>query len=197
MGVIGLTGGIASGKTLVSDYMRELGVDIIDGDVITRRLYRPGGELLREIAAAFGDAYLLPDGELNRRAVRELVFADPEAKRKLEAIVNPAIYDAVVHDLLTSPRDHQLLVLPLLIEGGYAPLCDEIWLLRVDEREQIRRLTARDGVDEALAKAMIASQMPFAEKRKYAHRVIDNRGCPRKTLQRTKKSFFRFLKNFY
>ena len=197
MGVIGLTGGIASGKTLVSDYMRELGVDIIDGDVITRRLYRPGGKLLREIAAVFGDEYLLPDGELNRRAVRELVFADPEAKRKLEAIVNPAIYDAVVHDLLTSPRDHQLLVLPLLIEGGYAPLCDEIWLLRVDEREQIRRLTARDGVDEALAKAMIASQMPFAEKRKYAHRVIDNRGCPRKTLQRTKKSFFRFLKNFY
>ena len=197
MGVIGLTGGIASGKTLVSDYMRKFDVDVIDGDVITHDLYAPGSEILKEIAGVFGEKYILADGNLDRTALREQVFSDMKNKESLERIVHPIIRREIMKALLQSEKDHQLLVLPLLIEGGYQCWCDELWLLRVDKKCQVDRLIRRDGITRKLAEEMIASQMPFDKKRRFADRIIDNRGSREKTFYQAEKSFFRFLKKFY
>ena len=196
-GVIGLTGGIACGKTLISDYMASYGVDVIDGDLISRRLYRPGSKLLAEIADAFGAEVLLADGNLNRRLMREIVFADEDARYRLNRIVQPAIRHAITTDLFHSKKDHQFLVVPLLIEGGYIDLCDEVWVVFVREEIQMERLMARDSIDGELARAMIDSQMPYAVKKKYADRVIDNNGTPRDTYRQLRKSFLKFLKKNY
>lgn len=197
MGVIGLTGGIACGKTLVSDYLKKYGVDVVDADLICRRLYAPGSELLREIEKAFGAEFFFENGELDRRALREYVFTEKSRKDTLDRIVHPAIRKAVSGDLFCSLREHQLLVVPLLIETGYTDLCDEVWVMYVKEEKQIERLVARDGIKESLARAMIESQMPFCEKEKYADRVINNCGTPKNTLKQVRKYFFKFLKNNY
>ena len=197
MGVIGLTGGIASGKTLVSDHMWKFDVDVIDGDVITHELYSPGSKILKEISSVFGEKYILNDGSLDRAALRENVFSDVKNRKKLEMIVHPVIRREIMKAILRSEKDHQLLVLPLLIEGGYRSWCDELWLLRVDEKTQVDRLINRDGIAPELAKAMIDSQMSFAKKSRVADRILDNRGTKEKTLYQAEKSFFRFLKKFY
>lgn len=197
MGVIGLTGGIACGKTLVSDYLKKYGVDVVDADLICRHLYAPGSELLREIEKAFGAEFFFENGELDRRALREYVFTEKSRKDTLDRIVHPAIRKAVSGDLFCSPREHQLLVVPLLIETGYTDLCDEVWVMYVKEEKQIERLVARDGIEESLARAMIESQMPFCEKEKYADRVINNCGTPKNTLKQVRKYFLKFLKNNY
>ena len=184
MGVIGLTGGIACGKTLVSDYMRKYDVDVIDADLVTRRLYSPGSELLKNIIDEFGEEFLLADGNL----------AKEERKSRLNEIVQPAIRKAVFSDLMASEKDHQLLVVPLLIETGYTDLCDEIWLMRVDADAQLQRLVLRDQISEELAKSIMESQMSFEEKRKHADRIIDNRGSKKNTLRQVRKTFLKFLK---
>lgn len=194
MAVIGLTGGIACGKTLVSDYIKKYGVDVIDADVITRRLYLPGSDLLRSIENEFGSEYILADGNLDRAALREFVFDNYERKNRLNEIVHPAIRKAVFRDLMASREDHQMIVVPLLIEAGYLDLCDEVWVMRVDADTQKQRLMMRDGITEELAVSMIESQMPFEEKLKYADRVIDNRGARKKTLKQVRKYFLKFLK---
>lgn len=194
MGVIGLTGGIACGKTLVSDYMKRYRVDVIDADLVTRKLYSPGSNLLDEIIGEFGEEFLLSDGNLNRGALKAHIFSDGAKKHRLDEIVQPAIRKAIFDDLMASNRDHQLLVVPLLIEMGYVDLCDEIWLLKVDECTQLQRLTARDQISEELARAIIQSQMPFDMKRKYADRVIDNRYSREHTQKQVKKYFLKYLK---
>lgn len=194
MGVIGLTGGIACGKTLVSDYLKKYAVDVIDSDLICRRLYTPGGELLGKIEEAFGSKYFFPDGNLDRKALKKDVFAEKSRKETLDRIVHPAIRRAVSHDLFQSRKEHQLLVVPLLIETGYVDLCDEIWVLYVNEETQVKRLMLRDQIEESLARAIIESQMPFAEKKKYADRIIDNGGTRKKTLKQVRKYFLKFQK---
>ena len=187
MGVIGLTGGIACGKTLVSDYMKRYRVDVIDADLVTRKLYSPGSKLLDEIISEFGEEFLLSDGNLNRGALKAHIFPDESKKRRLDEIVQPAIRKAIFEDLMASNSDHQLLVVPLLIEMGYVDLCDEIWLLKVDECTQLQRLIARDEISEELAYSIIQSQMSFDKKRKFADRVIDNRGSREYTQKQVKK----------
>lgn len=195
MGVIGLTGGIASGKTLASDCLFKLGADIIDTDLITRTLYAPGSDLLREIAAAFGEEFLLPDGNLDRARLRKYVFPDEKLLAQLNAIVHPAIKNAVAESIFASKKQHQVIVVPLLIETGYTVYCDEIWVMYVNEEEQKRRLLARDGIDEVLVDTMIKRQLPFVEKAKYADRIIDNTGKPRATIKQLKTAYRKFIKN--
>lgn len=194
LGVIGLTGGIACGKTLVSDYIKKYNVDVIDADLITRRLYLPGSDLLHEIISEFGEEFLLEDGNLDRKRLREHIFDDFERKNRLNKIVHPAIRKAVFNDLMASDSEHQLLVVPLLIETGYVDLCDEIWIMQVDEETQLQRLMMRDQISEELARSMIESQMPFEEKRKYADRIIDNRGTRKRTIKQIRKIFLKYLK---
>lgn len=174
--------------------MKKYDIDIIDADLITRRLYAPGSSLLQQIIAAFGEEFLLSDGNLNRSALKSHVFADRSRREQLDEIVRPAIRRAVFDDLMASKKDHQLLVVPLLIEAGYIDLCDEVWVVRADEATQMERLQKRDGIGEALARSIIQSQMPFEEKRKYADRIIDNRGNRKNTEKQIRKTFLKFLK---
>ena len=194
MGVIGLTGGIACGKTLVSEYLKKYGVDVIDADLACRRLYEPGSELLGKIAETFGPEFLLPDGNLDRRALRNYVFPEKSRKEALDRIVHPAIRKAVSRDLFQSDRDHQLLVVPLLIETGYTDLCDEVWVMYVEEETQLERLMLRDQMEESLARAMIESQIPFEEKKKYADRIINNCGSKKQTLKQVRRCYLKFMK---
>lgn len=197
MGVIGLTGGIATGKTLVSEYLKKLGADIIDTDLITRELYAPDSDLLKEIEKAFGFDFILPDGNLDRSRLRELVFTDEKELQKLNEIVQPAIKSATSSRVLASKKQHQVIVVPLLIETGYTALCDEIWVVYVDETEQKKRLLLRDGISPELAESMIKKQLPFAEKAKYADRIIDNSGEERKTKRHIRRAYRKFKKNNY
>lgn len=170
---------------------------MIDGDLVSRRLYSPGSALLSEIADAFGTEVLLKDGNLNRRLMREIVFTHEDARQRLNRIVQPMIRKAIMTELFGSKKDHQLLVVPLLIEGGYLDLCDEVWVVYVREEIQMERLMARDGIDRELAQAMMDSQMPYEKKKRYADRIIDNNGTPRDTYRQLRKNFSRFFKKNY
>lgn len=174
--------------------MKKYKVDVIDADLITRRLYQPGSSLLQQIIDAFGAEFLLPDGNLDRAALKSHIFAEEARKERLNEIVQPAIRKAIFRDLMDAPGEHQLLVVPLLIEAGYTELCDEIWVVQVDEATQLQRLLKRDGISEELARSMIQSQMPFEEKKTYADRIIDNRGRRRDTEKQLRKTFLQYLK---
>lgn len=192
MGVIGLTGGIGSGKTLISDTLCSLGAEIIDADVITKELYLPGSELLQAIADTFGKEFILADGNLDRRKLRKNVFADEKKIKKLNILVHPAIRKNITNQLFSSQKEHQVLVVPLLLETGYNDLCDEIWVVSVKEKCQFERVMLRDNVSEEEALKVIRSQMPLAEKLKFADRVIDNNGSVKATVKQTKKAFKKF-----
>ena len=174
--IVGLTGGIASGKSEAAKYLESLGAYCVDADEISRALTAPGGELLPGIRAAFGDEVFNGD-ELNRRALAELVFGNQDKLRLLDSVTQPAIQKAMMDEVEAAARGGaQLVVLnvPLLFETAMDALCDETWLIAVDADKQLERLMKRDGMDREHAEARIASQMPQEEKLKRANVVIDN-----------------------
>jgi len=179
--LVGLTGGIATGKSMVDTALRELGARIIDADVLAREVVEPGEPALAEIAAEFGPGALGPDGRLDRKALGAIVFADPERRRKLEAMTHPRIRERFLAMLETlAAQGFRGLVVfdaPVMIESGNYRNMDKLVVVITDEPTQVARLMARDGIgrDEALRK--IASQMPLAEKAKLADYVIDNSGA--------------------
>ncbi|RII26442.1 MAG: dephospho-CoA kinase [Geobacter sp.] len=179
MRVIGLTGGIASGKSTAAKILAELGAAVIDADQLARDVVRPGEPAHRAIVAAFGTSVLNDDGTINRAALGNLVFADAAARSRLEAITHPAIA-LRAKELLTELRRRKtplaIYMAPLLIEAGIIDRVDEIWVVYVDRETQLRRLMLRDGLSETGALQRIASQMPMEEKRERAQVVIDNRG---------------------
>jgi dephospho-CoA kinase len=179
MRVIGLTGGIASGKTSVAAYLEKLGAAALDADLLAREVVEPGEPALREIVAHFGACVLQDDGSLNRAALGELVFGDPTARRILEGITHPAIR-ARAEQKLAQLRDAGVRVVfyvsPLLIETGGAARVDEIWVVYLDRESQLARLMERDGLGREAALQRIASQMPMEEKKLLGKVVIDNRG---------------------
>jgi dephospho-CoA kinase len=176
---VGLTGGIATGKSTVSAIFRGLGAVVIDADVLAREVVAPGEPALAEIAREFGDV-LLPDGTLDRKKVGALVFADAGRRKRLEAITHPAIRARFLARLraLAEERFDGIVFFdaPVMIESGNYKNMERLVVVATDEATQLRRLMARDAVDEATARARIASQMPVAEKAKLAHHVIDNAG---------------------
>lgn len=177
--VIGLTGGIASGKSTAAKILAELGAEIIDADQLARDVVRPGEPAYRAIVSAFGTDVLNEDGTINRAALGTIVFADPVARRQLESITHPAIARQAEHLLAElRSRGTQLAVYmaPLLIEAGITGRVDEVWVVYVDRETQIRRLMCRDGLSKDDALQRIASQMSMEEKRDLARVVIDNRG---------------------
>ena len=179
MRVIGLTGGIASGKSTAAKILAELGAAVIDADRLARDVVRPGEPAYQAIVAAFGNGVLNNDGTINRTALGNIVFADPAARSRLEAITHPAIA-LRARDLLAGLRRGKtplaIYMAPLLIEAGITDRVDEIWVVYVDRETQLRRLMQRDGLSEAAALQRIASQMPMEEKRQRARIVIDNNG---------------------
>ncbi len=176
--LVGLTGGIATGKSLVSEMFRRLDCVIIDADVLAREVVEPGEPVLAEIVAEFGPGVEGPDGGLDRKALGAIVFADPERRRRLEAITHPRIRERFLHrlDALTTQRFRGLVIFdaPVMIESGNYRNMDKLVVVFADEATQIARLMARDGIGREEALRKIRSQMPLAEKAELADYVIDN-----------------------
>ena len=183
MYLVGLTGGIGSGKSTVAAMLGERGCDVIDADRVAREVVEPGEPALAEIAERYaheqGPGVLNDDGTLNRRALREIIFADPAQRRWLESVTHPRIRARLVEHLArleASGAPYVLLVSPLLFESGQSEMADRCLVIDVPEALQIERTAARDDVDEAQARAIVAAQMPRTERLARADDVLDNGG---------------------
>jgi dephospho-CoA kinase len=178
---IGLTGNIAAGKSSVAGVWRSLGATVVDADELARRAVEPGTPGLALIVEAWGPAVLEADGELDRAALRRIVFEDPEARARLEEIVHPAVYALRVEEnRLAEERGERLVVadIPLLFEVGMADEFDVVVLVDAPEEERLRRLVEDRGLDPEEAVRMIDAQMPAELKRARADLVIENAGSP-------------------
>ena len=179
MRVIGLTGGIACGKSNVSETLRDLGAVIIDGDVLSRELTAPGGEALPAIRARFGETVFHEDGTLNRRGLGAVIFGNDEARLALDHIMQPLLW-ALIRRRMEEARSTCsavcVLDMPLLYEAGLDALCDTVWCVYIPEETQIERLMARDGFTREEALSRLRSQMPAKEKAEKAQVVIDTSG---------------------
>lgn len=179
MRVIGLTGGIGSGKSQVSAILHELGAPIVDADRVTRLCQARGHEVWRRIWEDFGWAVIDANGELWRRKLGYQVFHQEKARAHLNELVHPAVrhtMKALLDALRARGETIAVLDVPLLIEGGQHKMVDEVWVVYTDVDRQIQRVVARDHVDPTEAERRIAAQMPLESKLRYAARVIDNRG---------------------
>lgn len=176
MKIIGLTGGIATGKSTVAAMLRRLGATVIDADAISRSLTAKGGAALAPIREAFGDD-VFSGAELNRPALAQAVFSDGEKRRLLNSIVHPLVYAQLEVLKEKARREGEkavVLDIPLLFETGYEKQCDETWLVWLDEEDQRRRLMLRDNMEKRQAIARVNAQMPMCAKRQKATRIIDN-----------------------
>lgn len=179
MYILGLTGGIASGKSAVSGILSSLGAYIIDADQIAREIVEPGKSAWREIVSHFGEKILLPDNEIDRTILGNLVFKDEEARAALEDITHRLIKKRVFELVETAKQEKQELVVldvPLLIEAGWHEMVDEVWVVYVTREIQLKRLIHRNGLSAEQAEARIVSQMDLKKKLGYADVVIDNNG---------------------
>lgn len=176
----GLTGGIATGKSTVSVMFAQLGCKVIDADVLAREAVAPGQPAFAAIVAEFGREVVQADGYLDRKRIGAVVFADPERRKRLEAIVHPAVRARQERLLraLDEERYEGIVIwdVPLLFEVDAAASMDRVIVVFVSEATQLERLMARDWLPEAEARARIGSQMPIADKARRAHHVIDNSG---------------------
>ena len=178
--IVGLTGGVASGKSEVTRRFEALGVAVADADLAARAVVEPGQPALARIAERFGAGMLLADGRLDRRQLRERVFADAQARRDLEAITHPAIRARVKAQAQAAPGPYAVVAVPLLAEAGRAayPWMARVLVVDAPESLQHDRLMRRDGVDEALAARMIAAQASRTVRLAIADDVILNDGDP-------------------
>lgn len=179
MRIIGLTGGIASGKSTVAGMLEDRGLTVIDADQLAREAVLPGSPGLAAVVAVFGSAVLLADGTLDRAALAARIFADPAARGKLEAILHPAIKELAerrLQELRTSGEPVVFYMAPLLIEAGATDRVDEIWVVYVEQEVQLERIQKRDGVSRDDAMKRVAAQMPMDEKAARGRIVIDNSG---------------------
>ncbi len=184
--VIGLTGGIACGKSTISLTLRELGAVIIDGDVLSRELTAEGGAALPAIRNAFGDGVFHPDGTLNRRALGSVVFADDKARTTLDTIMQPLLLEMIVSGIESARQSGAsacVLDMPLLYEKDLDRFCDRVWCAYIPRDVQLQRLMDRDGFTLEEAENRLRSQLPAKEKAARADVVIDTSG----TIQYTKE----------
>ena len=185
MRIIGLTGGIACGKTTVSRYISSCGIPVVDGDLLSRELTAPGSPVLLEIRDVFGVRYLNDNGSLNRRALGRLVFENAEARQRLDDIMAPhlmALTRARIEEHRRQGVPACVLDMPLLFEKGYDSLCDTVWTVWLPQREQLSRLMSRDGYTESEAMARILAVMSSDEKASRSDQVIDNSGSVQHTI---------------
>ncbi len=177
--IVGLTGGIASGKSTVASILRELGASVIDADIVARDVVAPGSEALAEIEAAFGSNATLPDGSLNREAVGAMVMSDPTLRARLESITHPRIRASIatqVEDAVANGAESVFVEAALLVETGSYSIYPDLWVVSCDDERQVERLMARKGCDSPTARQWIAAQMPLTQKVEKATTVIDNNG---------------------
>lgn len=176
--VLGLTGGIASGKTHVLHLFESLGVPTIEADDVGRAVVAPGMQALDEIAAAFGKHLIQADGTLDRRALRSIVFNDAQALKQLEAITHPHIRTRLREWLAAQTAPYCILSAAILLESGLVSLTQRVLVVDAPETDQIARLMQRDHIDEALARQMLSRQASRAERLAAAHEVIENPDPP-------------------
>ena len=185
--VIGLTGGIATGKTTVSNYLKELGYSIIDADVIASQVVEPGTKGLRMITDTFGEKVLTSDGQLDRQHLAQLVFTSSEQLQQLNRILQPIIRERI-QELISTSKDPVVVIdVPLLYEQHYEDLCDVVMVVSVQPQQQLERLMNRNHFTMDEAKNRVASQMPLSSKERLADVVIDNNGSVEETRQQVKK----------
>lgn len=173
--IIGLTGGIGTGKSEAAKFLASLGAVHLDADAISHELTEPGGEALEPIRAEFGEGVFREDGTLDRRALANITFSDPARKRALEAILHPRIQRDIMRGIDRAAEEGAKVVIldvPLLFETGMDALCDETWVLSADPETQVARVMMRDRVEREQVEARIQNQMPAEEKEKLATQVI-------------------------
>jgi len=175
--VVGLTGGIGSGKSAAADEFARLGATLVDTDAIAHELTRAGGAAIDAVRGAFGDGAIASDGAMDRRRIRERVFADPAAKARLESILHPMIRDESQRRVAAATGPYVVLVVPLLVESGsYRSRVQRVLVVDCGEDEQVARVRARSGLAEDEVRRIIAAQVPRRERLAAADDVIDNSG---------------------
>lgn len=198
MQVIGLTGGIATGKSTVSGILKNAGAVIIDADRIARDVVKKGLPAYQEIIDTFGDNVLSPDGQIDRSVLGDIIFNDPQKKQLLNRIVHPHVREDTNLQLKHIEKNHPdaivILDIPLLMEAQMHKDLSEVILVYAPEHIQIKRLMQRDGISEAAALARVRSQMPIEEKKELATIVIDDSGTRKDTRRQTLEIFQRFKK---
>ncbi|MDJ0736961.1 MAG: dephospho-CoA kinase [Nostocaceae cyanobacterium] len=173
--IIGLTGGIATGKTTVANYLAEhYNIPILDADIYAREAVAVGSPILDAIAHRYGKQILLADGSLNRQQLGEIIFNNPEERHYIESLIHPYVGDRFRAEIALSSVTTLVLVVPLLFEAGMSDLVTEIWVVTCGEQQQLERLIQRNNLTLEQAKARIQSQMPLAEKVARADVVLDN-----------------------
>ena len=175
--VIGLTGGIGTGKTQVSEMLEKLGAAIVNADLLGHQIYVPHSEGWREVVEAFGEEILAPDSEIDRTKLGPIVFGNPEALKRLNAITHPKIYALAKESLKKLPEqgtEVAVLEAALLIEAKWTPLVNEVWVTTAPEHNVVKRIQERNGFTEKAIRSRIASQMSQEERIIYADVVIEN-----------------------
>ena len=186
---VGLTGGIGSGKSRVSDAFARLGVPVIDTDIIARELVAPGQPALDEIRAAFGDAVFTAEGELDRRALRQRIFSQPDQRRKLEAILHPRIRAEVRRQIAALSAPWVLVVIPLLLESGQGNLVQRVLVVDAPVELQRARTTQRDQISEEEVDRILAAQLSREQRLAAADDVIVNDGSLADLQQQVEKHY--------
>lgn len=174
MFVVGITGGIGSGKTAVTDKLLTYGITIVDADIVSREVVEPGKPALQSIAEHFGEDILLSDGQLNRGKLRSLVFQNTEERKWLEQLLHPIIYSEIQKQLTNADSEYAVLVSPLLIETSQHLMVNRILVIDVPESLQIQRASSRDGVTEEQVKAIMKAQTSRQERMAKADDIITN-----------------------
>lgn len=192
--VIGLTGGIASGKTTVSDIFTAQNVEIVDADIVAREVVALGSKALHEITIHFGNDILLPSGDLNRRQLREIIFKDESELAWLNALLHPLIRQSIIEKIENCLTPYCILVAPLLIENNMTALVDKVLVIDVDEDTQIQRTMVRDKCSYQQAKSILSSQMQRNERLIVADDIIYNNGIIDKLTNDIKKLHDKYSK---
>lgn len=190
--VIGLTGGIACGKSTVSQYLQQKGIPVVDADLVARQVVAPGTVGLQQIKDTFGWQYIMPDGSLNRTLLGKKVFADKNALAQLNAITGPLIAAELKRQLKEAGSLVVLDAALLLEEARYRSLVDVVWVVTVEPEEQLRRLLARNHYSRRQALERIAAQMSNEQRIRYADGVIDNNGTREQTWQQVEQLLSKF-----
>jgi len=191
---VGLTGGIASGKSTAANYFAALGVPILDSDQVAREVVEPGQPSLERLVERFGRSILTSDGHLDRPALREIVFSDPKARADLEALTHPAIGAAMEARSAAAGGPYQILVIPLLVEKNLGSHVDRVLVVDCDEQRQIARLRERDGSSAQQAQAILDAQVPRVVRLKAADDVITNDSDRRAVEKQVATLHTRYLK---
>lgn len=187
--IIGITGGIASGKSTVTAFLREQGYPVIDADAVVHELQAKGGKLYQILVAEFGEDILLKDGTLDRAKLGQAVFADSDLRARLSSLQDQIIREELLarRDVLKQAEEVVFMDIPLLYEADYSGEVDQVWLVYVDKAQQLARLMKRNGLSSQDAENRLAAQLSLEEKRGLADVVIDNSGSVEATLAQVER----------